>query len=272
MLHKVTDWNDAYANGANIAGGDRWPGLWATAASRFIETVGARARLDLRYGSRTRNRFDLFMPEGTPRGLVVFVHGGFWRMLDKSFGSHLAAGPLAHRYAVAMPSYTLTPEVRVAEIGREIATAIESASALVEGPIRLVGHSAGGQLVTRMMATSSPLAPAVSARVQHVVSLAGLHDLRPLVNMAANIDMRIDEAEADAESPALLRPLPHTRLTCWVGQAERAEFVRQSQLLANIWKGLGVETGFYAEPDKHHFTIVDGLADPNHPLVRTLLS
>src|SRR5438445_610327 len=68
-----------------------------------------RATLDVRYGERARNRFDLFGPEGRPKGLVVFVHGGFWKALDKSFWSHLARGSVEGGYAVAMPSYTLCP-------------------------------------------------------------------------------------------------------------------------------------------------------------------
>jgi arylformamidase len=274
ILHEVTDWNNAYANGANIPGGDRWPKLWADAAGPFRErlTAEGRARLDIEYGTRPRNRVDMFFPEGKPKGLVAYIHGGFWRMLDKSFGSHLAASPLAHGYAVAMPGYTLTPDVRVAEIGREIAAAIELAADTVAGPINLTGHSAGGQLATRMVTTTSPLSKAVIGRVRNVVSISGLHDLRPMPRLAYNSDIGIDDAEAEAESPALLRPVEGTRLTCWVGQAERAEFVRQSELLANIWKGLGAATAFYAEPDKHHFNIIDGLADPNHPLVKALLA
>lgn len=273
VLHKVTDWNNAYANGANIAGGERWPGLWEAAAKPFRESLvaGGRAQLDVEYGPRPRNRLDLFLPQGKPKGLVIYIHGGFWRMLDKSYGSHLAAGALAHGHAVAMPTYTLTPEVRVAEISREIAAAVQHAAGLVDGPIRLTGHSAGGHLATRMVTATSPLSGEALKRVANVVSLAGLHDLRPLVNLSSNVDMRLDDGEAEAESPALLRPVAGTRLTCWVGQNERAEFVRQSELLANVWKGVGAETASCAEPDKHHFTIVDGLADPDHPLMQALL-
>jgi hypothetical protein len=58
---------------------------------------------------------------------------------------------------------------------------------------------------------------------------------------------------------------------CWVGGAERAEFRRQNALLANIWLGLGATTEAVEEPDRHHFDIVDGLADPAHPMVAALL-
>lgn len=272
--YRITDWDDAYENGGNIPGGTRWPAAWVEPAQQMRAALAAegRARLDLAYGKGERNRLDLFLSEGTPRGLVVYVHGGFWLRLDKSFWSHLATGALAHGYAVAMPSYTLCPAIRIGGIVREIAAAIETAAVLVAGDLRLIGHSAGGQLVSRMVSQPSPLSAETLARIRHVLSLSGLHDLRPLMHTAMNERLHIDEAEAIAESPALLRPVEGTRLTCWVGAMERAEFLRQNALLANIWTGLGATTTTIVEPNRHHFDIVDGLADPEHPLIRTLLS
>lgn len=272
--YRITDWDDAYENGGNIPGGTRWPAAWVEPAQQMRTALAAdgRARLDLAYGAGERNRLDLFLPEGTPRGLVVYVHGGFWLRLDKSFWSHLATGALAHGHAVAMPSYTLCPAIRIGGIVREIAAAIETAAGLVAGDLRLIGHSAGGQLVSRMVSQPSPLSAETLARIRHVLSLSGLHDLRPLMHTAMNERLHIDEAEAIAESPALLRPVEGTRLTCWVGAMERAEFLRQNALLANIWTGLGATTATVVEPNRHHFDIVDSLADPEHPLTRTLLS
>jgi arylformamidase len=143
---------------------------------------------------------------------------------------------------------------------------------MVEGPLFLAGHSAGGHLVTRMISATSPLPDDVRSRIQHTVSISGLHDLRPLIKAAMNAELRIDEAEACAESPALLAPMPNARLTCWVGSAERPEFVRQNALLANIWIGLGATTCVIEEPGRHHFDVIDGLADPDHQLTRSLLS
>ncbi|MGB6119970.1 MAG: alpha/beta hydrolase [Mesorhizobium sp.] len=273
ILHKVTDWNDAYANGAHIPGGDRWPGLWVDPAQAFRDGLAAqgRARLDLGYGPAERNRLDLFLPEGTPRGLVVFIHGGYWLRLDKSMWSHLAAGPLALGFAVAMPSYTLCPDIRISGIVREVAQAIEFAAGEVGGPINLTGHSAGGHLAARMVTTTSPLGEAVRRRIRNCVPISGLHDLRPLMNTAMNANLKIDQAEAAAESPALLAPIDGVRVTCWVGAGERAEFIRQNALLANIWLGLGGATGCVAEPDRHHFNVIDGLADAEHPMVQALL-
>lgn len=271
--HRIADWDDAYANGANIAGGDRWPAAWDRPARAFREKLLAqgRARLDVVYGEAPRNRFDLFVPPETPKGLVVFIHGGYWMESDKNSWSHLAGGAVGHGFAVAMPSYTQCPQIRIGGIVGEMAAAIGKAAAMVEGPLMLTGHSAGGHLVSRMITTTTPLSPDVTRRIRHVVSISGLHDLRPLMRAAMNATLSIDEQEALSESPALLRPIQGARVTCWAGGGERSEFLRQSALLANIWTGLGAATASVVEPDRHHFNVVDGLADPDHPLTRILV-
>jgi len=271
---KLTDWESAYTNSDYIVDGDQWPDAWVEPAQSFRDslTAAGRAKLDITYGPTARNRFDLFLPEDQPKGLVVFVHGGYWLQLDKSYWSHLAAGSVAAGYAVAIPSYTLCPENRIGGIGKEIAAAITAAAEMVDGPIILTGHSAGGQLVARMMTTTSPLGEAVIKRIRHVLAISGVHDLRPIMRRKMNEELRIDGVEARAESPTLLEPVDTIRLTCWVGGAERAEFVRQNALLANIWTGLGAATATVVEPDKHHYSILDGLLDADHPLMRTLLA
>ena len=275
MIHRrIADWNDAYANGPNIPGGDRWPAAWVEPARAYREKMAAagRARLGIAYGEGERNACDLFLPSIEPAGLVVFIHGGYWMRFDRSLWSHLAIGCVESGFAVAMPSYSLCPDVRVGDISAEVGRAIEHVAGAVAGPIFLTGHSAGGHLASRMVCANSPLPAAVRSRVRNVVSISGVHDLRPLMRLAMNETLRIDAAEAAAESPALLEPLPGARICCWVGAGERAEFIRQNALLANVWTGLGAETSCVEEPDRHHFNVIDGLADPSHPLTRTLLT
>ena len=274
MLHTIRDWDDAYANGPNIPGGERWPGLWVGPAEAYRNAMLAeqRALLDIAYGDKPRHRLDLFMPRERARGLVVFVHGGYWMRLDKSFWSHLAEGAVARGYAVAMPSYTLCPDVGIADITAEVGRAIARAMDEVEGPVALTGHSAGGHLVTRMVCTTAPLSAAQQKRIAKVVSISGLHDLRPLLKTAMNQTLRLDDRLARDESPALLAPVEGARVVAWVGGAERAEFRRQAQLLANIWMGLGAATDTVEMRDRHHFDVIDDLGDPGSALVEALLS
>src|SRR5690606_31384802 len=120
-----------------------------------------------------------------------------------------------------------------------------------------------GHLVTRMISATSPLPDPIRARIINTVSISGVHDLRPMMATAMNETLGIDSQEARAESPVLLEPMANARLCCWVGAAERSEFVRQNALLANVWTGLGATTMVVDEPDRHHFNVIDGLADPD---------
>ena len=208
IYHRISNWDDAYTNGAYIAGGERWPDAWVEPATAFRAAAAARgrAKLDLPYGDKPRNRFDLFAPAAAPKGLVVFIHGGFWLRFDKSYWSHLARGAVESGFAVAMPSYTLCPEIRISGIVREIGAAIETAAGMVGGPIHLTGHSAGGHLAARMISMNSPLPQSLRQRIGNVVSISGLHDLRPMLKTAMNATLALDYAEAMAESPALLEP------------------------------------------------------------------
>src|SRR5262249_3190654 len=160
--------------------------------------------LDQPYGARPREQFDLFWPEGTPKGVLVFVHGGYWMAFDKSNWSHLAAGALGHGWAVAMPSYTLCPDARISDIVAEVAPGVTTVAGRVAGGLALAGHSAGGHLVSRLTCADAPLPPAVQTRVRHTVSISGVHDLRPLLKTTMNKTLRVDAAEAARESPALL--------------------------------------------------------------------
>ncbi len=260
----ITDFDDAYSNAAYIPGGAEYPAQWKAQAETFRANLpeGCISQLDISYGSRHRNKIDLFIPSETPRGLAVFVHGGYWMRFGKDDWSHLARGALLRGWAVALPGYTLTPDVHVSAITQEISVAIKLMAGRVAGPIRLAGHSAGGHLVTRMMCGDNVLPSSVLERIQHVVSISGVHDLRPLLRTRMNETLQLDLAEARAESPALVEPVPGIGVTCWVGKDERPEFVRQNDLLVNAWTGLGVDIASTHQDNAHHFNVIDGLCDP----------
>lgn len=263
------DWTDAFANSAHIPNGDAYYDGWARTAAAF--RARHEGEIDIPYGDAPRQCLDLFRPDDTPHGLMVFVHGGYWMGSGKSDWSHMAAGALSRGWAVALPGYTLAPEARIAAITAEIGSAIAKAAGQVDGPLRLAGHSAGGHLVARMVCDDSPLPEPVARRIDRVISISGVHDLRPLQLAAMNETLRLDPAEAAAESPALHRPRPGVSVTAWVGAAERPEFLRQAALLSEAWSTVDAPVPLVAEPSRHHFDVIDGLCDPDHALTRSLL-
>ena len=270
---KITNWDDAYENGAYIENGSQFPPLWDHQAADFRQNMGALAELNIPYGSKPRQKMDLFHPQGEVKGLLVFVHGGYWKAFDKSTWSHLAQGPIGQGWAVAMPSYTLAPEARITEITEGIGMAITHAAGRIDGPIHLTGHSAGGHLVTRMLCANGPIMSAaanpVLKRIKKVISISGVHDLRPLLNTTMNNTLQLDAAEATTESVVLQQPNHKVELVCLVGGSERPEFIRQSALLANVWAGLGLETRLTVADGKHHFDVIETLTTSDTEALRT---
>ncbi|RMC35720.1 alpha/beta hydrolase [Paracoccus alkanivorans] len=262
MLYQVKDWDDAYANGIHIPRGEDFPAQWEAAAAAFRATA---RREELSSG-------DLFLPDTTPKGLAVFIHGGFWMRTSPAAWSHLAAGPLARGWAVAMPAYTLAPRARISQMTREVAAAVTSAAERIPGPLAITGHSAGGHLAARMICDDGTLPDAVAARVRCCLPISPLGDLRPMMRTAMNDTLAIGDAEAAAESPVLLAPCADIPVTTWVGAAERPEFIRQARLLADIWAGLGAATDCVIEPGRHHYDIIEPLTLPDSPMTRTLLA
>jgi arylformamidase len=266
----MRDWDDAYANSAHVPGSDKLPALWAERAADY--SAGLKEfRSDIAYGSGERQRLDLVLPDGDSRGLVVFVHGGYWMRFDKSSWTDLAEGARHHGWTVALPSYTLTPAARISDITAEISAAIATAASLLSGPIRLAGHSAGGHLVTRMLCDDGRLEPAVYNRIAGTLSISGLHDLRPLLKTKMNATLGMSMEEAALESAALHLPRGHSPVTAWVGGDERPEFIRQAELMANVWTGFDVPTRLVVEPGLNHFTVIDGLKDPSSQITASLI-
>ena len=250
-----------YANGAFIAGSTDYPARWAAKAGGFRKALGNRAELDLAYGAAPRQKLDLFLPETSPKGVVVFVHGGYWHMFSKSHWSHLAAGLLARGFAVAMPGYTLAPTARIADITAEIARACWFVGTRVQGPMVVTGHSAGGHLSARMGCSD------IAVPVARVVPISPLAELGPLIATEMNRTLKIDETEAAAESPARLRLRDGVTAHVWVGANERPAFLWQARLLSEEWA-----CPWSADPAKHHFDVIDALENPTSALCETLVA
>lgn len=269
----ITDWNDAYANVTHIPNGEAYFDAWESDAVEFRQQMISenRAEFDIQYGTGSREVFDLFRPADDPKGLMIFIHGGYWMKFDKNRFSHLAKGAVGRGWNAVVPSYDLAPDIRISSITRQITEAVEKAAKAVPGPIHLAGHSAGGHLASRMICQDSALASATLERIKCVISISGLHDLRPLLRTALNDTLKLDETEARTESAAFHEPLPGPRIVAWVGSDERPEFVRQNDLLANIWTGLGADISSNHDVAKHHFDVIDGLTDPDSPLTEALL-
>jgi acetyl esterase/lipase len=260
-------YDEAFANAKYIPGGADYPARWVAKAEAFRASLGDRAQLGLRYGPDAAEWFDLFLPDGSPEGVVIFIHGGYWLSFGPRDFSHLAAGAVGHGWAVAMAAYTLAPKAPISVMTGQIARAIQIIAREVEGPIVISGHSAGGHLAARMASADVALPPEVLSRIRRVVPVSPVADLRPLMETAMNADLHIDVRTAQTESPVLLAPRPGIKVHAWVGGAERPAFLDQARRLGNAWA-----CPVTVEPGRHHFDVIEGLERAESPLIGCLLA
>ncbi len=258
------DYDDAYAIRKHIPGSETLVEDLTAANEAFFASFAGRSELGVAYGPGEREAYDLFLPEEEAAGTMIFVHGGYWHMMHRNLFSSYAAGALARGWAVAMPSYDLCPQVRIADITRQIAEAVKSIAAARAGPISISGHSAGGHLAARMLDTA--LIPEdVAPRIHHVVPIAPLTDLRPLIFTEMNDHFGMDAGAARAESPVFMASRHAADVTVWVGGAERPALIEQAHWLSQAW-----DCGLMIWPNRNHFDVLDALKDPESLLVGLL--
>ncbi|HSD00541.1 MAG TPA: alpha/beta hydrolase [Casimicrobiaceae bacterium] len=266
-----------YNNRAAVPEYPRFFELYAEMSRGAVSALGPN--LDLRYGPGAKETLDLFVPATRPRGTFVFMHGGYWRSLDKADFSFVASPLVEQGIAVALVNYDLCPFVTIATIVDECRGAL--LWLLREGPrqgaatdrIVVGGHSAGGHLAAMLFATDWTTYGLSRAPFAGGVTLSGVHDLEPLVLSTMNADLRLDAEEARRVSPVHCAPTSDVPLVVAVGAEETSEFVRQSDLMFDAWpqnRPAGMR-GPLRIAGRHHFSVVLDHADAQSAVTRAVL-
>lgn len=238
--------------------------------------------LDVAYGTGTGETLDIFpaarsAPTGVP--VLVFIHGGYWRSLDKSDHSFVAPAFTAAGFCVVVVNYALcpgTPEapVTVPHIVRQTEKALgwvwQHIAQHGGDPRRITaaGHSAGGHLAAMLLTSVWPLVGAgwPDGLVRNALSISGVHDLEPLMYTPFLQEaLHLTEQQVLQVSPARLLAPERGLLYCVVGGDESEEFHRQNRLMQQAWGDHFVPRCQVLQ-GLHHFSIVDALARPGHDL------
>lgn len=273
-----------YNNRAAVPTHQRDLDRWAANSARARETLSHRT--DIAYGPHPRETLDLYTLQQADGPLLVFIHGGYWQALSKADNAFVASGfaGAAGLANVAVINYPLAPEADmdriVASVRRAILFLWREAAPLGFDPgrIHVGGHSAGGHLAVMAILTDwgrlDGAAPA--DLVKSGCSVSGLNDLRPIQRTYLNEKLGMDDAVAARNSPLLLLPDfagPLPPLVCAVGGAETPAFHQQQHDFVIAWQGQGAEpVTAITVPDRHHFDIIDELAQPGTALHRAMAS
>ena len=209
--------------------------------------------------------------------MFVFIHGGYWRRFAARDYHLVALGLVPLGITTVCVDYSLCPKVTIDEIARQARAAVAWTLRRIGehggDPARVAvgGHSAGGHLSAMCLETRwdeeyglarDPLAAALL--------VSGIYDIEPLRHSFLQPTIQLDDGIVKRNSPLFgVRPCETPVLVTW-GADESAEFERQSTSFHGAWQAAGNRSGLLAQAGAHHFSAIEGFADPAHPLCRWL--
>jgi len=221
------------------------------------------------YGADPHQFAELWLPPQEPRGVVVVIHGGFWRArYDLSLGRPLAESLVEHGWAAWNVEYR-----RVGNGGGspqtmdDVAAAID---ALADHDLDLtrvitVGHSAGGHLAAWSASRGRHDRWPVRVAVTGVVAQAGVLDLRAAYDEqlgSGAVEEFLGHPPGPADDPGdPVRQVPlGVPVHCVHGIADDTVPVTQSRAYVAAATRAGARAEL-TEVDGDHFVVIDPASD-----------
>lgn len=255
----------AYNNSAAVAESADYVARWTAASAKL--RAARPTHLDIPYGPRERNKWDLFPAQNAGAPCLVHIHGGYWQRNSREVFACLVEGVVRHGWSAALPGYTLAPEASLADIVTELRQALDwllkhRAAYGLHGPVILSGWSAGGHLAALLMEH-----PCIAAGL----AISGVYELCPIRDTYLNEKLRLQDDEVRTLSPLRLAQSAKP-LDVAYGTQELPALVASSRDLHTKRANLGLPGHLIPAPGHHHFSILNTLRDPAGLLTRCALS
>lgn len=259
------------------------PDIAPFVAAYAAESARCRSALTceigVKYGPLPEERLDVFPARGRQDAPVfVFIHGGYWRLLDAADSSFMAETFTAAGACVVAINYGLAPATSLVEIVRQCRAAVAWVAKNIAryggdpANIHVSGSSAGGHLAAMMLATEWQDEAGIASRAIASASLlSGLFDLEPVQKSNCNDWLNLDAEAARHLSPLLHLPDWPVPLVVAYAPNETEEFKRQSEVYAAACAARGSEVEIVVEPATNHFNLPLTFMDRNSQLTAATL-
>lgn len=207
------------------------------------------------YGSSARQQLHVFPKPSPEARTVVFIHGGYWQILDPSAFYGVGAALHDAGFHAVMPGYDLCPQVSLPEIGPQLISAVKKTAELFGGGLTVSGHSAGGHLAAWCLTDVT-----ASRHIDRVVALSGVFEPEPLIGTWLNDRLNLTP-EIAARASALRRPVDATATYCIAayGDRESEQFRLQSEAMAAHWQAAGLSAKACRLADTDHYNVLERL-------------
>ncbi|WP_378944818.1 alpha/beta hydrolase [Mesorhizobium sp. ANAO-SY3R2] len=248
---------------------------WVDGSAQARRHLGGK--LGVKYGPTVEEYADIFPAGRRGAPVLIFIHGGYWRMLSAREFSFVALGPVAAGVTTVVANYALCPSVSISEIVRQMRALVAWTYSNIEAfngdpeSIHVCGHSAGGHLTAMMALTDWAKAYGLPANVlKSAFPISGLFELEPLRHSWLQPDLQLDEREVATQSPQRLVRRVSPPMLLSYGSEEPSAFAQQSDNFLAGWKRAGNRASFMPLIGRNHFTAISDFADPQSLFCREL--
>ena len=217
--------------------------------------------------------------------VVVYIHGGWWQWFSKEQFGFIAEPFNKQGFAVYMPGYRMaqdwTNDAPMESILKQMQLAVADILTLAvenKAPaVYLVGHSAGGHLVSMLHKTDWSqfgITQEAQQKLKDVFSIAGLFDIRPLVNSFVNDSINMSQSSSERVSPLLSdfpsdQALSHLHLI--VPEFDTPEFFRQTKEYHAAVIENQQKCSIFLASRRDHLDVIERLLDENDEVLAYML-
>lgn len=268
MREPVVDWRSLspvererqFSPRLAVPDADQWLAAWAARSAELDPDLGGVR--DIRYGPGPKQTFDVFAPT-EPAPLIVFIHGGYWRALDKSDHGFVVDGLMRSGFGVVNVNYDLCPTVTLSELNRQIGSAIRQIASRGDalgvggGRFFIMGHSAGAHAAVLAAADEK-----LAGYLKGVIAVSGIYDTQAVAEISVNEDVRMSTYEAHALNALAMKPDRNITIMCSVGALEPAAWIGQSIAYNAMAKIHSKDCTLDIVADCHHFSVLEASCDP----------
>lgn len=237
-----------------------------------------QGRTVVQYGPTLMERLTVYPAKNPDAPVMLFVHGGYWRLGIGDEYDFVAVGPSLAGFTVVIITYALTPSVNIPEMVRQVRSSIAWTAGNILNfngdPKRIfvAGHSAGAHLAAMTMSTDWSDYGLPADTVKGVLAISGLYDLEPVSQTFVEPAVRITAEQILSSSPIrLVRQNRIPLIVVW-GELETASFQKQSVDYCKAWQNAGNQSHYLIVEDANHFNILEGFETEDGFLTKELLS
>lgn len=233
--------------------------------------------LDVSYGNSLLQKVDVFGKKNLKNANVhIFIHGGYWRALDKSDHSQLAKPFVKEGILYFSVNHELCPNVSLSKIVEQVTKSIiwiyKNCEKYGGNPhkISISGHSAGAHLCAMMLANDWNRFNVPTDIIKGVVLISGIYEPEIVLNISVNAEIKLSKKEALINTPNNPNIDIQNILIC-VGGEEPKGWIDQSKIYAKKIINKGYNLDFSILEKENHFSLMISFSEVNNIYVKKII-